>query len=154
MILREPRCDAIVDDHTLLTDQYRVAGASHGLLKEPIGVEAIHELGGIGAAQLDTSQGADVDHADADSHRRHLLGHAALFVVWLAIECWPPPQARRHPLRTRDIVSVRDRRVAMGVESSPGYVAQRFRLDRRPRRGDAGLTHSAISGFCHQARGG
>ena len=35
---------------------------------------------------------------------------------------------------------LRDRRLAMGVETSPGYVAQRFRLDRRPRRGDAGFT--------------
>ena len=138
----------------MLTHQYGIAGASHRLFKKPIGIEAIHELGGVGTAQLDTTQGADVNRADASSHRRDLLGHATLFVVWLTIECWPSPETCGHPLRARGIVTVRDRRLAMGVESSPGDVAQRLGFDRRPRRGDAGFTHRAISGFCHQARGG
>ena len=81
MILRKASGDAVVDDHALLTDQYGIAGASHRLLNEPIGIEAIHELSSVGTAKLNTPQGADVDHADASSHRRHLLGHATLFVL-------------------------------------------------------------------------
>jgi hypothetical protein len=55
MILCKTRGHAIVNNNTLLTDQYGIAGASHGLLKEPIGIEAIHELGSIRAAKLDTT---------------------------------------------------------------------------------------------------
>ena len=152
MILREARGHPIINNHALLTHQYGIAGASYGLLEKPIGVKAIHELGGVRTAQLDAPQGADVDHADAGSHRRNLFGHAALFVAWLAIECWPSPKACGHPLRAGSVMPVRDRRVAMGVEPSPGDMTQRFWLHRRPRRGDPGFTHGAISGFCHQAR--
>ena len=91
MVLCKTRGDAVVDDHTLLADQYGIAGASHGLLQESIGIEAIHELGGVRAAQFDTPQGANIDHTDAGSHCHALFGHPALFIVWLTIECWPSP---------------------------------------------------------------
>ena len=80
MILREPRSHAIVNNNTLLTHQYGIASASHRLLKKPIGIEAIHELGSVGAAKLDTTQGADVNDPDTRPHRLNLLGHAAKLV--------------------------------------------------------------------------
>jgi hypothetical protein len=128
MILCKTRGDAIVDDHTLLTDQYGIAGASHGLLQEPVGIEAIHELGSVGTAELDTTQSADVDHAYARPHRHDLLGHTAQLVIWLTIECGSPPEPCRHPLRAGCIMPVSDRRSPVWMKPSAGYVSRAPRV--------------------------
>ena len=154
MILRKTRGDAIVDDHTLLTDQYGIAGASHGLLQEPVGIEAIHELGSVGTAELDTTQGADVDHANARPHRHDLLGHTAQLVIWLTIECGSPPEPCRHPLRAGCIMPVSDRRSPVWMKPSAGYVSQRLGFHRWSRRGDARLADRARGGLSHQTCSG
>ena len=150
MILREARGHAIVNDHTLLTHQYGVAGPSDRLFEKPIGIEAIHKLSGVGTTKLEPTQGADVDHTDARSHRCDLRGHAKQLVIWPAVKGRSPPEACGHPLRARGIVTVCYRRASMRVEPSPSDVPQRLGLDRRSRRGDTGFTHRTLGGPCHQ----
>ena len=137
---RQPGDDAVVEDVAILLQHQPVAAAAGFELQPTIDVDAVHELGRIGADDLDLAQRAGVEDADMLAHRRAFARHRLAHVL---IAAWKIPGALPEP----DILEPRalflgpamDRRLARGVEKGAArWADQRAEGDGRIGRPEGG----------------
>lgn len=149
MVFGQTAGDAVVD-HRLVGHQ-NAARPSHRLLGIGEGVDAVEELGGVGAADVQPAEGRDVDEADVFAHGPRFLDDAVVAVGLGAIERRPPPEADGHHLGAGLHVAVVHGRAPLRLEAPTGEDAELFAEHRRPSGGHADLGNRAARGFGDEA---
>ena len=154
VLLVEAGGDAVVDHHAGTVGHQHVARPPQRLLGVGEGVDALEELGGIGAPHLEAAERRDVDQADVAAHVEDLLDDGRGAALRGAVVLGPQPRPGHHHLGAQLGVAMVHRGAAHRLEDAARQEAELLGPERRPRGGGADESHALALGPGIEARRG
>ncbi len=151
MLVGKARANAVVDDHALLVGHQRITRTPDRLFEKGEGIQAVEQLGGVGAAYVQAAECRHVDDADLVAHVQRFLLHAGIALRGFAIERRTLPDPGRHHFRACLHMTRVHGCLPIRIKGTACNVCQFLGLEGRPGCGHAGFTDTALGRSGHQS---